>query len=107
MVLVPPGGALVMAEKTLFQETPNSSKIRSRTFWRSLSGRLPVPSSWRCELRAILTAGEKEDHVKLAWPDVFRPRIVFAGCPALVEGDGDDAELVAALRKRGDRKSVV
>jgi glutathione synthase/RimK-type ligase-like ATP-grasp enzyme len=45
--------------------------------------------------------GREEDHVKLAWPDVFRPRIVFAGCPALVEGDGDDAELVAALRKRG------
>ena len=59
MVLVPPGGALVMAEKTLFQGTPNSSKIRSRTFWRSLSGRLPVPSSRRCELRAILAAGER------------------------------------------------
>jgi hypothetical protein len=39
--------------------------------------------------------------VKLARPDVFHPRIVLAGCPALPEGDGDDAELVAALRKRG------
>jgi hypothetical protein len=39
--------------------------------------------------------------VKLARPDVFHPRIVFAGCPALPQGDGDDAELVAALRKRG------
>jgi hypothetical protein len=39
--------------------------------------------------------------VKLARPDVFHPRIVFAGCAALVEGDGDDAELVAELRKRG------
>lgn len=32
---------------------------------------------------------------------MFHPRIVLAGCPALPEGDGDDAELVAALRKRG------
>jgi hypothetical protein len=39
--------------------------------------------------------------VKLARPDVFHPRIVLAGCPALPEGDGDDADLVAALRKRG------
>jgi hypothetical protein len=39
--------------------------------------------------------------VKLARPDVRHPRIVLAGCPQLVEGDGDDAELVAALRKRG------
>jgi len=39
--------------------------------------------------------------MKLARPDVFHPRIVFAGCQALPEGDGDDAELVAALRKRG------
>ncbi len=39
--------------------------------------------------------------MKLARPDVLLPRIVLAGCPALVEGDGDDAELVAALRKRG------
>ncbi len=39
--------------------------------------------------------------MKLARPDVFHPRIVLAGCPALPEGDGDDAGLVAALRKRG------
>ena len=39
--------------------------------------------------------------MKLARPDVRHPRIVFAGCPALVEGDGDDAGLVAALRSRG------
>jgi hypothetical protein len=39
--------------------------------------------------------------MKLARPDVFHPRIVLAGCAALPEGDGDDAELVAALRKRG------
>ena len=39
--------------------------------------------------------------MKLARPDVFHPRIVLAGCPALPDGDGDDAELVAALRKRG------
>ena len=39
--------------------------------------------------------------MKLARPDVFHPRIVLAGCPALPEGDGDDAELVAALRRRG------
>jgi hypothetical protein len=39
--------------------------------------------------------------VKLARPDVFHPRIVLAGCPALPEGDGDDAELVGALRDRG------
>lgn len=39
--------------------------------------------------------------MKLARPDVFHPRIVLAGCPTLPEGDGDDAELVAALRKRG------
>jgi hypothetical protein len=39
--------------------------------------------------------------MKLARPDVFHPRIVLAGCPALPEGDGDDAELVAALRTRG------
>jgi hypothetical protein len=32
---------------------------------------------------------------------VFHPRIVLAGCPALPEGDGDDAGLVAALRARG------
>ena len=39
--------------------------------------------------------------MKLARPDIFHPRIVLAGCPALPEGDGDDADLVAALRKRG------
>ena len=39
--------------------------------------------------------------MKLARPDVRHPRIVLAGCPALPEGDGDDAELVAALRQRG------
>jgi hypothetical protein len=39
--------------------------------------------------------------MKLARPDIFHPRIVFAGCPRLVSGDGDDAGLVAALRKRG------
>ena len=39
--------------------------------------------------------------VKLARPDLFHPRIVLAGCPALPEGDGDDDGLVAALRKRG------
>ena len=39
--------------------------------------------------------------MKLARPDVFHPRIVLAGCPELPEGDGDDAQLVAALRKRG------
>jgi hypothetical protein len=39
--------------------------------------------------------------VKLARPDVRHPHIVFAGCRALVEGDGDDAGLVEALRSRG------
>ncbi len=39
--------------------------------------------------------------MKLARPDVFHPRIVLAGCPALPEGDGDDAGLVEALRARG------
>lgn len=37
----------------------------------------------------------------LARPDLRHPRIVFAGCAALPEGDGDDAGLVAALRARG------
>jgi hypothetical protein len=45
--------------------------------------------------------GDYPAKVKLARPDVFHPRIVLAGCPALPEGDGDDADLVAALRKRG------
>ncbi len=39
--------------------------------------------------------------MKLARPDVFHPRIVLAGCPALPEGDGDDSGLVQALRGRG------
>lgn len=39
--------------------------------------------------------------MKLARPDVFHPRIVFAGCPALPEGDSDDDGLVTALRGRG------
>jgi len=39
--------------------------------------------------------------VKLARPDVGHPRIVLAGCSALVEGDGDDAGLIPALRSRG------
>ncbi|BBY83947.1 hypothetical protein H7I53_19495 [Mycolicibacterium pulveris] len=39
--------------------------------------------------------------MKLARPDVFHPRIVLAGSPALPEGDRDDAGLIPALRKRG------
>ena len=39
--------------------------------------------------------------MKLARPEVFHPRIVLAGCPRLVEGDGDDDGLVQALRARG------
>lgn len=39
--------------------------------------------------------------MKLARPDVFHPRIVLAGCQALPEGDGDDAELVPALAEHG------
>jgi hypothetical protein len=39
--------------------------------------------------------------VKLARPDIRHPKIVLAGCPALPEGDGDDAQLVDALRQRG------
>lgn len=39
--------------------------------------------------------------MKLARPDVFHPRIVFASCPALPEGDRDDEGLVEALRTRG------
>jgi len=39
--------------------------------------------------------------MKLARPDIFHPRIVLAGCPQQVAGDGDDAGLVAALRHRG------
>ena len=40
-------------------------------------------------------------NVKLARPDVRHPHIVFAGCRALVDGDGDDAGLIPALRARG------
>jgi hypothetical protein len=39
--------------------------------------------------------------MKLARPNVFHPRIVLASCPQLVDGDGDDDGLVAALRTRG------
>ncbi|CAJ1583284.1 hypothetical protein [[Mycobacterium] wendilense] len=39
--------------------------------------------------------------MKLARPDVFHPRIVLAGCSRLVEGDGDDDGLVAALAAQG------
>jgi hypothetical protein len=39
--------------------------------------------------------------MKLARPQVFHPRIVLAGCPGQVDGDGDDAGLVDALRHRG------
>ena len=39
--------------------------------------------------------------MKLARPDVFHPRIVLAGCPALPDGDGDDAGLIDAMRTRG------
>ncbi|TRW83383.1 hypothetical protein FK535_11095 [Mycolicibacterium sp. 018/SC-01/001] len=39
--------------------------------------------------------------MKLARPDLFHPRIVLAACPALPDGDGDDAALVDALRTQG------
>ncbi|MGE2726774.1 hypothetical protein [Mycolicibacterium pulveris] len=39
--------------------------------------------------------------MKLARPDVFHPRIVLAGSPALPDGDRDDAGLIGALRKHG------
>lgn len=39
--------------------------------------------------------------MKLARPNIRHPRIVFAGCQALIDGEGDDAGLVAALRDRG------
>lgn len=39
--------------------------------------------------------------MKLARPDVRHPRIVLAGCPGAVAGDGDDDGLIAALRTRG------
>jgi hypothetical protein len=41
--------------------------------------------------------------MKLARPDTFHPRIVLAGWPQHVAGDGDDSGLVAALRHRGLR----
>ncbi|WP_421840216.1 hypothetical protein [Mycobacterium sp.] len=39
--------------------------------------------------------------MKLARPDIFHPRIVLAGCPQQLAGDGDDAGLVPALGHRG------
>jgi hypothetical protein len=39
--------------------------------------------------------------MKLVRPDVFHPKIVLAGCPRLVSGDGDDHGLVRAMRRRG------
>jgi hypothetical protein len=39
--------------------------------------------------------------MKLARPEVFHPGIVLAGCQQRVAGDGNDAGLVAALRRRG------
>jgi len=39
--------------------------------------------------------------MKLVRPDVFHPRIVLAGSPQQVCGDGDDVGLIAALRRRG------
>lgn len=39
--------------------------------------------------------------MRLARPDLYHPRIVLAGCPALPDGDGDDDGLVRALRGRG------
>ena len=39
--------------------------------------------------------------MKLARPNVRHPTLVLAGCRALVEGDGDDAGLIPALRARG------
>ncbi len=39
--------------------------------------------------------------MKLARPDLFHPRIVFASCAALPAGDSDDDGLVEALRARG------
>ncbi|BCI81692.1 hypothetical protein MTY66_33170 [Mycolicibacterium sp. TY66] len=45
--------------------------------------------------------GTYHSNVKLARPDIRHPRVVLAGCQALVEGDGDDDGLVKALRDRG------
>lgn len=39
--------------------------------------------------------------MKRARPNVFHPRIVLASCRQLPDGDGDDAGLVGALRRRG------
>lgn len=39
--------------------------------------------------------------MSLARPDLFHPKIVLAGCPQLVEGDGDDDGVIEALRTRG------
>jgi hypothetical protein len=39
--------------------------------------------------------------VSLARPDLFHPKIVLAGCPQLVSGDGDDDGVIEALRTRG------
>lgn len=39
--------------------------------------------------------------MSLARPDLFHPKIVLAGCPQLIEGDGDDDGLIPALRTRG------
>lgn len=39
--------------------------------------------------------------MRLARPDIRQRRIVLAGCSRLVDGDGDDDGLVAALRARG------
>ncbi len=39
--------------------------------------------------------------MKRARPNIFHPRIVLASCRQLPNGDGDDAGLVAALRRRG------
>lgn len=39
--------------------------------------------------------------MKLARPNIFHPSIVLASCRQLPDGDGDDAGLVGALRRRG------
>ena len=39
--------------------------------------------------------------MKRARPNIFHPRIVLASCRQLPDGDGDDAGLIAALRRRG------
>lgn len=50
---------------------------------------------------AVARVLTKVEIVKLARPDVFHPSVVLAGCRALIEGDGDDDGLIAALRARG------